>query len=346
MRLVGIEVDECPKFLSATPTENNHSIYCSKTETRIPLHLDGIISYIPTRLPDMDELIELEMIELTPMVDVWDPHDPIYSEQEYAMMDYKGEVKQPSNLNSARKFIASSVITNTLDPVTFDHAIADLVGDRNSQCISSVRHGTETCELYIDNQGDSKLSVVHMEHGDEADVDPKTIVKKWNVSLETAKRVSQATIRLCKRNTQDITLNRRFSPNDRMIRYPRVRAITFTDTLLASRRCISFRKYSCAQIFATEFGYIFACPLRKRADMEMAIKKFFKEVGVPPRLIADKAREQILGDTKKLCDQANCKIIELEKGTPASNRAERYIQIIKNETKKDLVNSDSPLVFW
>ena len=80
--------------------------------------------------------------------------------------------------------------------------------------------------------------------------------------------------------------------------------------------------------------------------MEMAIKKFFKEVGVPPRLIADKAREQILGDTKKLCDQANCKIIELKKGTPASDRAERYIQIIKNETKKDLVNSDSPLVFW
>ena len=28
MRLAGIEVDECPKFLSPKPSEVNHSLYC------------------------------------------------------------------------------------------------------------------------------------------------------------------------------------------------------------------------------------------------------------------------------------------------------------------------------
>ena len=164
--------------------------------------------------------------------------------------------------------------------------------------------------------------------------------------METAKKVARTTTRLCKRNTEDLTLNRRYAPNDRMLRYPRIRAVTFTDTLLASRKCVSFRGYTCAQIFAAEFGYIYACLMRRRKDMEFALKKFFKEVGVPPKLVADKAKEQVLGESRRLCKLSSCKIIELEKGTPASNKAERYIGIIKNETKRDLIISDSPLVFW
>ena len=35
-----------------------------------------------------------------------------------------------------------------------------------------------------------------------------------------------------------------------------------------------------------------------------------------------------------------------EKDTPASNRAERCIQGLKNSTRKDMVEADSPLVFW
>ena len=122
--------------------------------------------------------------------------------------------------------------------------------------------------------------------------------------------------------------------------------MTFMDTSLTSKRCVSFRGFTCAQIFATEFGYIFTAPMKKRAELTSTVKLFCKEVGVPPKLIADKAKEKILGDTKRLCDLSECKIIQLEKGIPAANRAERYIQMIKNKVKKDLTTSDSPLVFW
>ena len=150
MRLAGIEVDECPKFLSPKPSEVNHSLYCPMANVRIPLHLDGIISYIPTRLPLKEELNDLEVIELTPMTDVWDPHDSSYSEQEHAMVDYKGQVKSAVNKASTRHFIAASVITSSLDPVSLDHALSDLYPETNptSQTISSVRNGRDECELY------------------------------------------------------------------------------------------------------------------------------------------------------------------------------------------------------
>ena len=57
----------------------------------------------------------------------------------------------------------------------------------------------------------------------------------------------------------------------------------------------------------------------KRQEMAKAVKLFFKTIGVPPKMVADKAREQILGDTKRLCQLSECQIIKLEKGTPSAN---------------------------
>ena len=94
------------------------------------------------------------MIELTPIVDVWDPHDTICSEQEYSMIDYKGAVKQAVNRNSVRKFIAASVITNVLDPVSLDQAISEL-GDgcaSNTHYVSSIRCDNKI--LYIDRHNE------------------------------------------------------------------------------------------------------------------------------------------------------------------------------------------------
>ena len=36
MRIAGLEVDKCPKFLAKHPTESNHSIYFPETELQIP----------------------------------------------------------------------------------------------------------------------------------------------------------------------------------------------------------------------------------------------------------------------------------------------------------------------
>jgi len=150
MRLAGLKIDECPKFLSDKPDETNHSIYSPGLDFRIPLHLDGIISFIPTRRPSKIELQELESIELTPNMPVWDPHDSSYSQQEYSMLNYRGEVKPPEDKNAPRRFIVASVITNTTDPIAFDKAISDLVEENNEMehRISSIRHHETFCEVF------------------------------------------------------------------------------------------------------------------------------------------------------------------------------------------------------
>ena len=58
MRLAGITVDECPKFLSTNPSIENHSIYFKDEKLRIPLSLDGVISCIPCRKPTTGELLD------------------------------------------------------------------------------------------------------------------------------------------------------------------------------------------------------------------------------------------------------------------------------------------------
>ena len=59
----------------------------------------------------------------------------------------------------------------------------------------------------------------------------------------------------------------------------------------------------------------------------------------------DVARSQVKGETQKICDQAGCTVIELEKNTPASNRVERAIQESKMGVCQDLKTSSCPIVF-
>ena len=55
MRANGIIIDDVPIHLSFDGT-STHSIYIPEIDLRIPLQLDGIISYIMTRKPTAEEL--------------------------------------------------------------------------------------------------------------------------------------------------------------------------------------------------------------------------------------------------------------------------------------------------
>ena len=72
---------------------------------------------------------------------------------------------------------------------------------------------------------------------------------------------------------------------------------------------------------------------KKYHNVENAMKIYFKEIGVPPDLIAYGSREQVQGEALRIKNQSGCQIVELEKGTPDANRSERYIQMLNNETK-------------
>ena len=43
------------------------------------------------------------------------------------------------------------------------------------------------------------------------------------------------------------------------------------------------------------------------------------------KLIVDGAKAQVQVESKKICDEVGCQVVEVEKYTPASNQAERTI---------------------
>ena len=121
------------------------------------------------------------------------------------------------------------------------------------------------------------------------------------------------------------------------------------DTFFSSSKAgPSIRGFNTCQVFASEFGHVFVVPMGGKSGVEVAqaIKRYFKEVGVPQHLICDQATEQVKGSPRTLCNEAGCHVIELEKGTPASNRAERTIKILKDGAKKDMFDSNCPMVLW
>ena len=239
------------------------------------------------------------------------------------MLNFRGELKD----TAPRKFIISSIIERALEHIAFCYDLTRRACESGSCCQNAY-------SLKTANGSISTLNPSHL-----ADI--------WGIGLETARRTIKVTTRLCPRNTTDITLNRRYESNDRMIRYKLLNIPLFMDTMFASKRVgKSHRDYTCVQVYVTEFGWVRADPMKSEKDIHLSMKALFKDIGVPSKLIVDGVRAQVQGKTRELCDKASCDVIELEKDTPASNRAERFIQILKNGSKKDMTTSDSPIVFW
>ena len=66
LRLVGLEVNGCPKFLAKKPGLEHHSVFFPKDDIRLPFKIEGIIPYFPTRPPDTVEISNCKHLVLTP----------------------------------------------------------------------------------------------------------------------------------------------------------------------------------------------------------------------------------------------------------------------------------------
>ena len=87
-----------PKIHCDKPTIEDHSIYEKKTKLWIPLQLDGIFSYFPTRALTLDEMQNCDQIEhifLSPDSKTWDPSSESYSINEDQLVENGGEMVYP-----------------------------------------------------------------------------------------------------------------------------------------------------------------------------------------------------------------------------------------------------------
>ena len=121
---------------------------------------------------------------------------------------------------------------------------------------------------------------------------------------------------MCSRNNTETTLNRRYTYNDRMLRYRHLPVIMFSDTMYSTKRIgKSIRNFAFAQVFATEFGWVQVYLMECVREAGSAFKNLFKDHCVPSEMIMDGARAQVKGDTLIQCKLAGCDVIERERGT-------------------------------
>ena len=93
-------------------------------------------------------------------------------------------------------------------------------------------------------------------------------------------------------------------------------------------------------------GCVAVYPMKKQSDFHQALHRFCKEVGVPEKLVMDAHPAQTSSATRRLCSQVGTIMKVLEQGTPWANRAELYIGLLKEATRKDLRASNAPLCLW
>ena len=99
LRGPGLAVSNIPMIYCDEPTLEYHSIYDEKTKLWIPLQLDGIFSYFPTRALTLDEMQNCDQMEhtfLSPDTETWYPYSESYSINEYQLNDAGGEMVYPT----------------------------------------------------------------------------------------------------------------------------------------------------------------------------------------------------------------------------------------------------------
>ena len=66
IRLDGLEVHDCPKLFYRNPKMSHHSIILPYLQLHLTLPIKGVISYLPTRMPDEGEEGKLDKHQLIP----------------------------------------------------------------------------------------------------------------------------------------------------------------------------------------------------------------------------------------------------------------------------------------
>ena len=100
------------------------------------------------------------------------------------------------------------------------------------------------------------------------------------------------------------------------------------------------------QIFVSDKGYAYVVAMRSVSEFPKALKIFAKEVDVTEAIIADSHKCNTSKEVKQFCRKVGTTLGLLEGSTQWVNRAELYVGFFKEDVRKDMLESNSPLIFW
>ena len=385
VREAGHYIDETPKIHKRFPSVDDHVIQLDEVGIKIHLNLHGIVTYFTTRKPTLDEIESLPRVHLTPDMPEWDPYQEIYAKMESRMLDFEGNIieeslREPKELlmaedddvlmedygmNPEVSAIMDQVCDNVPDlwnESMRSHVVNQVEIDAVNNVLNPKALATDIEDrLLLGKLGmatgcpPNLIAAAHVER--PKGISPSHLARVFCIDEKVAAKTIDVTTQRVKR-VENPTLDRNYNTNDRMLRYNRIDTYFFTDTFFATKENAakrgepripkgrSTRGNMCMQLFVTDKGFLYVVPMKKEANAKYAFRQFFKTIGVPDAIICDGAKAQVMGESKKICQEVGTTIRQLERNSPWSNRAELYIGLLKRAIRKQLKKSNCPLALW
>ena len=333
----GLTVNDEPKYMALNRMEEHHAITFRDRNSqgggplRIPLELHGITSYFPSRKPTKKEYENTRedlRVELTTEAPDWDPASKAFQQQEEAMLQADGRLKDSIESWSLKRTI--SVLNTIPQSETPEFHLCDAI---HSHVLASTdAHAPRIVALVT--SGIRKPCI-----------QAAKLAKNWGIGLETATRTVKATTQRGLRTVLHNTLSQRFCTNDRQLRYRRLMHEVFTDTL-ESPMPSWFRQNRYAQVFATRFGWSRVFPMRRKADAHDGLSLLAQRDGVPLRIIMDGSKEQTMGLFRRKAKEMGAHIKQTEPHSPWQNAAELAIRELKKGAGRKATKAKSPKKLW
>ncbi|KAL7527142.1 hypothetical protein ACHAWF_004902, partial [Thalassiosira exigua] len=316
----GIVINEIPRFLCSEQTEIDHCIVARHsdqpgTKVIMPLALDGVTSFLP----------------------VWKPSPKDFTSDEVPQIEMTSEgldcgTHRTLLLKLKRMFrLTTRFVSLTSDFVDITHD--DNFAATLESCVQISR-----LDIGCQTAGGKVAS------SQRKPIEPHTLARRWGISPGKARQTVKTTTQVGVRECLHPTTARRRSTNDRMFRYKRFGHDIFTDTMFAGTK--SSRGNKCAQVYGTDFGWSRAFPMKSKGDAHETLSLLFKRDGVPPQMIMDCSKEQLLGRFARKCREANCYQRGVEPYSPWCNAAEGTIRETKRGSSRKMISSGSPKCLW
>jgi hypothetical protein len=149
-----------------------------------------------------------------------------------------------------------------------------------------------------------------------------------------------------KQHNADSSHSRNVTTDDCALCYRKITSYFFTDTLFATAKAKSTRGNICGQVFISDKGFVYFCPMKDQCSYFSALKQFAKEVGTPEVLVCDLHQTQKKREVKAFCVQIGTTLCVLEAETQYANCPKLYVGLLKEATQKDMRATGSPIVLW
>jgi Reverse transcriptase (RNA-dependent DNA polymerase) len=319
MRSNGIVVDDVPLHL-AQSDEATHSIYCPDIKLRMPLMMEGVVSYLPTRKPTPHEIENCEHIQLTGEED-WNPHSDDFASQEETVVKLRSRSLKLVSVDAIEGGFVPEIPSSGMDFVS------------RAYCEKGLLAGVERLEVMAVRSKTRKFTL-----------SAEKLAQRWSISLESAQRTLQATTQRFIRSAMD-PIDRRFRTQQTQFRYNRLNTRFYLDTMFSNLR--STRGNSCAQVFVNDFGFSKLIPMKSKGDAGLALDELFSDIGVPTMLHTDGAKELTGGRWKQVREKhGGIRQTLAEPYSPWQNRAESEIREVKRTTRRIMHKAKVPPRLW